>query len=66
MGTYSGKIQIWDAVKNVCIRTMGGHLSRVGVSAWNNSMVCSGSRDRTIMMRDIRSPDDYISQLYGH
>ena len=48
------------------IRAMSGHLSRVGVSGWNNSLVSSGSRDRTILMRDIRSSDDYVSQLYGH
>lgn len=66
VGTYSGKVQIWDAASGKLVRTMKGHLSRVGVTAWNHSTLASGSRDRMIQMRDIRSPDDFFDQYLGH
>ena len=66
IGTYSGQLQIWDAAKGKLFRTMDGHLSRVGVSAWAGGLVASGSRDRTILMRDIRQPEDFFGQNIGH
>jgi len=48
------------------IRSMGGHQSRIGVTAWNQNVISSGSRDRTILMHDMRSPEDYFSTLNGH
>lgn len=50
VGTYSGYVQIWDLTKNKMVRQMGGHQSRIGVTAWNGSIISSGSRDRTILM----------------
>jgi hypothetical protein len=29
-------------------------------------MLSSGSRDRNILQRDVRAPDDYVSKLIGH
>jgi len=31
------------------VRTLSGHLSRVGTVAWNGSIVSTGSRDRNIL-----------------
>lgn len=33
---------------------MQGHESRVGSVSWNGSLLASGSRDRNIIIRDVR------------
>ena len=48
------------------LRTMAGHRARVGVMAWSSHMLSSGSRDRNILQRDIRAPEDFQSKLLGH
>lgn len=45
---------------------MTGHTARVGSLAWNNHILSTGSRDRTILHRDVRVPDHYIRKLSGH
>ncbi|XP_010434020.1 PREDICTED: protein FIZZY-RELATED 1-like [Camelina sativa] len=66
IGTSSGKVQIWDAVRCKSIRTMEGHRLRVGALAWSSSLLSSGSRDKSILHRDIRSQEDPVSKLKGH
>jgi cell division cycle 20-like protein 1 (cofactor of APC complex) len=67
VGTSRGEVQIWDANRCKKIRTMGGHRTRVGTLAWSSSgILSSGSWDRNILQRDVRSPDDYVSKLVGH
>lgn len=66
IGTGKGLVQIWDAEKQRRLRTMSGHTARVGALAWNEHILTSGSRDRTILHRDVRSPDQYITKLVGH
>jgi cell division cycle 20-like protein 1 (cofactor of APC complex) len=48
---------IWDV--NTCkkVRIMSGHDARVSSLAWNNtipSVIASGSKDKTILVRDLR------------
>ena len=45
---------------------MEGHRLRVGALAWSSSMLSSGSRDKSILLRDIRAQDDFVSKLSGH
>lgn len=45
---------------------MTGHYARVGSLAWNQHILSSGSRDRSILHRDVRSSDQYIQKLTGH
>lgn len=45
---------------------MEGHRLRVGALAWSSSMLSSGSRDKTILQRDIRAQEDFVSKLSGH
>lgn len=66
IGSSLGEVQIWDAVKCTLTRTMSGHQSRVGALAWSGHTLSSGSRDRQICMRDVRSACQYTSQLIGH
>ncbi|PGH31372.1 hypothetical protein GX50_05852 [[Emmonsia] crescens] len=66
IGTGKGLVQIWDAEHCRRLRTMTGHTLRVGALAWNDHILTSGSRDRTIFHRDVRSPDQYLRRLTGH
>ncbi|KAJ6798278.1 protein FIZZY-RELATED 2-like [Iris pallida] len=66
VGTNLGKVQIWDASRCRRIRTMEGHRLRVGALAWSSSVLSSGSRDKSILQRDIRAQEDYSSKLTGH
>ena len=66
IGTSKGFVQIWDAEKQRKLRTMTGHTGRVGALAWNEHVLSSGSRDRAILHRDVRSPDQYFQRLTGH
>ena len=66
VGTHKGFVQIYDAEKGRRLRTMTGHSARVGALAWNDHILTSGSRDRLIYHRDVRSPDQYLRRLAGH
>jgi cell division cycle 20-like protein 1 (cofactor of APC complex) len=39
------------------IRTMTGHQGRVGTLSWAGNVLSSGSRDRSILQRDVRVPE---------
>lgn len=45
---------------------MEGHRLRVGSLAWSSSLLSTGSRDKSILQRDIRVQDDFTSKLTGH
>lgn len=45
---------------------MEGHRLRVGALAWSSSLLSSGSRDKSILQRDIRAQEDFVSKLSGH
>ncbi|KAK4043491.1 WD40-repeat-containing domain protein [Parachaetomium inaequale] len=66
VGTKKGLVQIWDAQKFKRLRTMTGHTARVGSLAWNAHILSTGSRDRSILHRDVRAPDQWVKQLTGH
>ncbi|KAG7724155.1 hypothetical protein KL948_005366 [Ogataea haglerorum] len=66
IGTSSGLVEIWDATMGRCTRTMTGHSSRASSLAWNQHILTSGSRDRSILHRDVRDPSHYIKRLERH
>lgn len=66
VGTNSGEVQIWDVSAVKKIRTMAGHLARVGTLGWSGQLLASGSRDRNILLRDVRSQERFETKLTGH
>jgi len=67
VGTHSGEVQLWDCIKHKKIMTCLGHTARVGAIAWNNNQVfASGSRDKNILVRDLRTNDPFVNKMVGH
>jgi len=66
VGTSCGVVQLYDANKGVLTRTFEGHEGRVGSLDWNRNALCSGAKDKTILVRDVRANDDYFCKFKGH
>ena len=66
VGTGSGGVQLWDVARGACVRAHGGHRARVGALAWAGRALATGSRDRSILLRDPRAAGDYTSKLAAH
>jgi hypothetical protein len=45
---------------------MEGHRARVGCMAWSSHLLSTGSRDKTILQRDVRAPEHWTSRLAAH
>lgn len=67
VGTHKGLVQIWDVAVNKRVSVLEGHSARVGALAWNADVLSSGSRDRLILQRDVRTPSVVPERkLAGH
>lgn len=66
VGCESGEVQIWDVQRMKKIRSFIGHTNRVGAIAWNSNLLSTGSRDKSILNRDIRDSSQFISKFEGH
>lgn len=66
IGQGNGIVEIYDVTKEKCIRTLSGHLDRVACLSWNNHILSSGSRDRTILHRDVRMADPFFEKIETH
>lgn len=66
VGTLRGYVQIWDVETNQRLRQMQGHSDRASSLSWNEHILSSGSRDYSILHRDVRIADPYIERLTAH
>lgn len=66
VGNSQSDVQIWDVERSVRLRSMKGHMARVGALSWSKQTLSSGSRDGKIMNHDVRLPNHLISILNGH
>jgi cell division cycle 20-like protein 1 (cofactor of APC complex) len=56
VGTATGEVQVWDAARGTRVRALQGHRARVGCMSWASHSLATGSRDRTVLVRDVRAP----------
>ena len=66
VGTNAGMVRIYDAETQEFERQMSGHTARAGALAWNDYILSSGSRDRSILHRDVREAPHSFKRLVGH
>lgn len=67
IGTSQGTTEIWDTTKCAKMYEVAGHEERVSSLAWRSNLLASGSRDKTINLRDLRQNQRTIINKYeGH
>ena len=69
VGNSYGLVELYDINKKELISSYKGHLNRVGVVSWNKNIISSGSKDYSIITRDIRCKDNdenIIKRFLGH
>ena len=69
VGNSMGLVELYDINKKTLISSYKGHSYRVGVVSWNKNIISSGSKDYSIITRDIRCKDNeenIIRKFYGH
>ena len=69
VGNSEGLVEIYDVNKKELISSFKGHSSRVGVVSWNRNLISSGSKDFSIITRDIRckdSDENIVKKYLGH
>eukprot|EP00817_Percolomonadidae_sp_ATCC50343_P006878 CAMPEP_0117431406 /NCGR_PEP_ID=MMETSP0758-20121206/10922_1 /TAXON_ID=63605 /ORGANISM="Percolomonas cosmopolitus, Strain AE-1 (ATCC 50343)" /LENGTH=608 /DNA_ID=CAMNT_0005220347 /DNA_START=248 /DNA_END=2071 /DNA_ORIENTATION=- len=65
VGNAKGTIELWDVTKSKCFHTYEGHTARVGCLSWNANFLSSGSRDNSIIHRDMRQASS-VFKLQSH
>ncbi|GJU85886.1 FIZZY-related 2-like protein [Tanacetum coccineum] len=65
-GSIDTTDRFWISARCKRVRTMERHRLRVGALAWSSSMLSLGSRDKSILQRDPRAQDDFVSKLNGN
>lgn len=63
VGTHEGDTQIWDLESGGKVRSMGGHVGRVGVLAWRDHILSSGARDGRLVRE--RTPEDHTFREFN-
>lgn len=66
IGALNGKVQIWDVQKKKCVREFEQHHERVGSLSLFQSLLITGSRDRQILMNDLRTPGGPVNLYLDH
>ena len=69
VGNSKGVVELYDINKKELISSFKGHSERVGVVSWNKNILSSGSKDYSIITRDIRCKDNnenLIRKFLGH
>ena len=54
IGLSNGHIEIFDMNKCVRVRTMSKHDNRVSALAFMDNLLVSGSKDKSVLVNDIR------------
>jgi cell division cycle protein 20 (cofactor of APC complex) len=66
MGFSNNIVELWDVDREVCLRRMKSHKSRVGSLSWNSHVLTSGSRNGDIHNHDVRIAEHHVSTLKTH
>ena len=65
LGLNNGEIELWDIEKKKKIRSLNGHIERVGTLTWNGYNLYSGSKDTNILSHDVRIKNHVVMKLTG-
>lgn len=66
VGLSTGIVELWDPSQQKRLRSMSGHVARVGSLSWNSHLLSSGSRSGSIHHHDVRVAQHHVGTLLGH
>lgn len=66
VGSSAGHVTIYDAATSKAVRTLEGHKKRVTALSFGAFVLATGGKDRSILLRDLRGPEQYQARLVGH
>jgi cell division cycle 20-like protein 1 (cofactor of APC complex) len=66
VGAMNGRVQLWDVHKKVCKKELEQHQERVGCLSLFGNLLLTGSRDRTILLNDLRTPNQPVARFTEH
>ena len=67
MGSHKGIVHLYDTQTQKLLRTYKGHYGRVAALSWNSqNMLSTASKDRSILNRDLRMKEQYVSSIVAH
>lgn len=66
VGSKEGAVSIWDAVTEKPLRKFYDHSERVGALSLFGSLLITGSKDRLILLRDMRSKGSVVETFKAH
>jgi cell division cycle 20-like protein 1 (cofactor of APC complex) len=66
VGLSNGMIEIYDLEKNNLVRTLNNHTDRVSAFTFVDGLLVSGSKDKSILVHDLRLCDNIIRKHTDH
>lgn len=66
LGALNGTVQLWDVVKSRCYLKLEDHTERVGSLSLFDNMLLTGSRDRTVLLHDLRANVSPVRCYFNH
>ena len=66
IGSKEGAVSLWDGVKEVNIKKYYEHTERVGALSIFGNMLLTGSKDRSILLRDTRIKNAVVKKFNTH
>ena len=66
VGSKEGAVSIWDTVAEKPLRKFYDHSERVGAISLFGSLLITGSKDRLILLRDMRSKGSGVETFKAH
>lgn len=66
IGSKEGEVSLWDGVKEISLRKYYEHCERVGALSIFGNMLLTGSKDKTIVLHDIRLKQSVVKKFETH
>jgi cell division cycle 20-like protein 1 (cofactor of APC complex) len=66
IGSKEGAVSLWDGIRETCIRKYYEHNERVGAMSLFENLLLTGSKDKNILMRDIRLKSSVVRRFNVH
>ena len=66
IGLSNGTIELFDIEKSAKVRILSKHSDRVSALTFMDNLLVSGSKDKSIVVNDIRQRDHVVKQFTRH